>query len=193
MNKVLLLIVVILCISCKHSNKIEIKFKSDKSKGDIEYLIQAKKFIQEIGQNEFKDTSSFLADTPSTFKTLDGLNEFRSDTALFTKKEIDFVDAEGEKALIKKWTTTFFPKIVTQDTINAIFKPRSLSGWLYFHTHFGRRIINFSKPIFFRNYTYCLFYYGSSCGGTCGGGGLFLYKKEDDKWVEVKTYSSWVS
>ncbi len=193
MNKVLSLILFIVSVSCKHSNELETKFKLDKSKEDAEYLIQTQKFIKQIKQNEFNDTSSFLASTPTAFKTLDGLKEFRLDTALFTKKEIDFVDAEGKKTIIKKWTVSFFPKVVTQDTIDAIFKTRGFLGWQYFHTHFGRRITNFSEPIFLRNYTYCLFYYGSSCGSTCGGGGLFLYKKEDDKWIEVKTYSSWVS
>jgi len=44
-------------------------------------------------------------------------------------------------------------------------------------------VFNYSKPFFFRNNNFCLFYKSDYCGKMCGSRELAIYKKEKGKWV----------
>lgn len=56
-----------------------------------------------------------------------------------------------------------------------------------------QKIYSFSKPIFIRNHTICIFYYGYYCGGECGKGIIEIYHKVNDKWTTWISIVQWIS
>lgn len=58
---------------------------------------------------------------------------------------------------------------------------------------FFQPIYNFSKPIFIRNDSICIFYYGYYCGGECGQGSVEIYHKIDGKWTNWISMIQWIS
>ncbi len=54
-------------------------------------------------------------------------------------------------------------------------------------------IYNFSKPVFIRNNSICIFYYGYYCGGECGQGSIEIYRKINSKWTKWITMVQWIS
>lgn len=113
---------------------------------------------------------------------------------IYLKNEKKYVLDEIEK--LKKETLPDnilpFAKIISQDTLNTIFKDR-IHGWNNAYKKGINGYYRFNKPIFFRNGTYCIFEYGYSCGNLCGYGTTSVYKKTDTGWVEFLQFSNWVS
>ena len=181
------------------SNKDSIEFiKRVKQKklsdtNSIEYVKQCVEFIKQVKHRELSDTNFILVDKPSWLHYLNCINSVLADTAIFTKEELNFIKNK-EFVSISKWTKEMFPniKIISSDTLATIFASDS-DGWNYFYKNIGEGFCTFSIPIFLRNNTYCLFYFDEHCGSLCGGGSLDLYKKENGKWVIIKSYCSWVS
>lgn len=161
--------------------------------GEKIYMKKSIAFIKEIKQKELADANFILVDKPYTLESFGCLEQFMNDADFFTKDEIAFIQ-KTIKTSSFKWNTELFGglKMVSSDTVQMIFKDNA-KGWRYFYKHFGNGFYTFSKPIFLRNDTYCLFYSDYSCGYTCGEGHLNLYKKENNKWIEVKTYCNWIS
>jgi hypothetical protein len=87
--------------------------------------------------------------------------------------------------------------LITADSVKKVFDKRKtdrmFDGWTYFNNIGVNRIYNFSVPIFFRNDSYCLFYYGYGCGNLCAEGTVTIYKKVNGKWEPFSTLMSWVS
>src|SRR5437588_327384 len=97
----------------------------------------------------------------------------------FTAEEKRYINKELNKMQMYTWRDSLLSNylLIKQDTINAIFKNGVFDGWGYFNSHFGEGFYNFSKPIFLRNHTICIFYKGYSCGHLCGEGDLTIYVK----------------
>jgi hypothetical protein len=160
----------------------------------IDYIKQARLFIQQVKINELKDSSFVLEDRPSSLAFPDCLKNVLEDTMSFSRAEMDFISKKAKNSFVHFWTDAIFPgkKIISSDTIQSIFEDRK-KGWQYVYKHIGTGLHEYSPPIFIRKNTYCLFYYGYRCGGKCGEGSLRLYKKEGDQWKEVKSYCDWIS
>jgi hypothetical protein len=158
----------------------------------IVYLQKCIAFIKEIKQKELSDTNFILADKPFSFEYFDCLKELMEDSTAYTTAELSFIK-NRQYPLLTKWTRAFYGtiRLISSVTINEIFKDPS-KWWPYFNKNIGREFNTFSVPIFLRNYSYCLFYSDHHCGGLCGGGRLILYKKENNKWIELKSYCIWV-
>jgi len=76
-------------------------------------------------------------------------------------------------------------KLIKRDTIDAIFKDKARS-WDYFYKTYGRYFDSFSKPIFLRDSTFCIFYRRYSGGDEGGSDDLSIYQKTKGKWKKVK-------
>lgn len=165
----------------------------DKSnKALYEYKTQALDFIKQVRQIELKNPSFILVDEVSTVEQ--EINDYISkDTLVFTKEEIIYLQKNKYPKFIL-WDNKQFPKIrmIKSYLHYAIFEDNT-KGWDFCYKYVGNQFHYFSSPIFLRNYTYCLFYSGYSCGLLCGMGELNLYKKVDNKWVKIKNYTSWMS
>jgi hypothetical protein len=94
-----------------------------------------------------------------------------------------------------RWSSSLFKygKLISQDTVRAIFKDREHRGWQYFKQHYGTELHEFSSPIFIRDNTLCIFYSGYTCGYECGEGALAIFKKEKKDWVLWMKLYVWVS
>ncbi len=178
--------------SCGQNNP-KTKIDLTVNKDSIVYIKKCIAFIKEVNRQDLSDTNFILVDKPFAFEYLDCITDLLADTATYTKEELSFIKDKKYPSLTK-WAKEFFEntKLVSNDTINTIFKDNS-KWWTCFNKNIGHSFNTFSVPIFLRNETYCLFYSDNHCGGLCGGGRLTLYKKENNKWTEVKSYCDWIS
>jgi len=113
-------------------------------------------------------------------------------------KEKRYVKSELNKMKKFVWSDSLFKNsiLIKQDSINYAFGKSNKSridGWGYFNTHFGPGYYDFSKPIFIRNNTICIFYRGYHCGWLCGEGYVGIYVRKGNKWVIKQAISSWIS
>lgn len=150
-------------------------------------------FIKQIRQAELVDANFILVDKPFAFEYFGCLDQFLDDSAFYSKEELAFI-MKSIKTSPVKWSNGLLGSVnvISKDTIDAIFKDKS-KGWNYFNKHFGQSYHIFSVPIFLRNDSLCLFYSSTHCGYECGDGHFILYKRENGKWVVVKTYCNWIS
>jgi hypothetical protein len=120
------------------------------------------------------------------------IKEVLTDKSSFTAEEIELIQ---QKKYIpdSRWTKDAFPdfKLISSDSVNAMFK-RYNEGRDY--SNIGESYYSFSKPIFLRGYSYCLFFsQNRGCGGRCSWGRLSLYRKVYTNWVEIKFYCGWIT
>lgn len=186
-----LLLVIALLIVCSGTSQ---SLPKATKKQQREYLRETKDFINYIKTVEQQDDTLLLADKPD-MNEINGCTKmlFR-DTALFTPEVQETILSQISAPLLTKWDTTLLQnvRIISSDTIQAIFKDRK-KWWSYFYKQYGSGFNTYSAPIFFRDYNFCLFYSGHSCGGLCGGGHVILYKKEGGTWKQYRYYCDWIS
>ena len=105
------------------------------------------------------------------------------DTIVLSNEEISYIKGELNKAAKYKWPDGLLKgsKVIPQDTIESDFKDRT-RGWSYYYKRGINKIYAFSKPIFFRNNTLCLFYTEYGCGYLCAEGNAAIYRKKNGKW-----------
>jgi len=165
------------------------------STDSTEYLTQAIQFIKSVKQVELNEKSFVLADQPADIHGFDCLSDLLADTTTLSDNERIFVISSSNKSYIKQWRKDFFDDvtIIPSDTIKLIFGKDPFDDWNYFYEHYGSSFNSFSAPIFFRDYTFCLFYSDNSCGMLCGTGNLSLFQRKNNEWKLVKTYCEWIS
>ena len=82
-------------------------------------------------------------------------------------------------------------KILTKDfIINENFTD---TFWKYVYEDCSGGYITFSKPIFSNDNSLVYIKLGYMCGRLCGAGESRLYRRENEKWVLVKSFSKWIS
>jgi len=113
---------------------------------------------------------------------------------VFSTEERAHINREIDKFINFKWRDGLVPqlKMISADTIKSIFADR-LKSWRYFYNKYGLYIHEFTKPIFLRNNTICIFYKQFVCGDLCGFGTFDVYLLKEGKWVAEYHISSWIS
>jgi len=121
-------------------------------------------------------------------------NSQNNNSIVLSEKEKAFIRKEASKLLSVKWDNDIFKKavVLTKTKIDEIFG-KDGSYWDGFYANYGKGYHSFSKPIFLRNKTICVFYQSYSCGSLCGHGSWDIYVKENGKWVSSLTIISWIS
>lgn len=116
------------------------------------------------------------------------------DRLLLTQQERNYIQHELKLLAQLTWTDELFEngKALTKAVIDSIYNDRT-RGWSYFKKHYGSRLYNFSKPIFLRTHSLCVFYSGYSCGPRCGEGQLMLFRKKNGTWEHWMDLYRWVS
>lgn len=112
----------------------------------------------------------------------------------FTPEEINYINLELNNLKFHGWRDGVLKNSVRipADTIKKIFYGDYKSyGWLYFTKHYGKSYYSFSKPIFLRNGTVCLFYSGYYCDNQCGEGGFYIYLKINGEWKPLDFLYAW--
>lgn len=159
---------------------------------DTLYIRKAVEFINEA-ERYYLD-SNFIINKIVLDIDTNCINELIKDTHNFSKRELRSIRTKNTH--IQYWTNKEFPKhkIFNYDSLWVVHKDNFVQvarefDKLYKH----KKIVSFSMPLFFRNYTYCIIYIKDGCGINCGSRRLVAYKKNGKKWKRVKTYCEWFS
>ncbi|WP_247236170.1 hypothetical protein [Telluribacter sp. SYSU D00476] len=125
---------------------------------------------------------------PDTLRSLER-HLYEADSVLvLTSKEKAFVNSEVAKLTTIRWNENLLEKgtLVVKDSLSGQETQSSST----------RRLHRFSKPIFIRNDSVCIFYYdyfNLGCVMRCGTGTLQVYKKKNNNWLLWLTLMEWVS
>jgi len=85
-------------------------------------------------------------------------------------------------------------QIIPQLSIQKLFKKHVDDVWEAFYNQYSPKgYYVFSKPIFLRKNSLCIFYSGNSCGDLCGYGSLYIYEKTKNGWKPWLELSTWMS
>ena len=166
------------------------------SQDSVQYYVEAKAFIQWYIDSMHIRRPFVLEDSTSRIRLADFHVTSLKGVSELTEPEKDQIRTGDGLQPFPLWTTELAGnvRLITRDSVRKIFsRPDLHGGWGYFYDHYGRALHDFSCPIFFRNYTLCLFYADYSCGSLCGQGYLCLYRKEGDHWIMVHEFGTWVS
>ena len=193
MTKIFLIIYLSISITSYGQSNQKTNIDLTVNQDSTEYIKQCIAFIKDVKKERLTDTNFILVENPFSYEYYDCISKFLTESTTFSNDELTFIKDQKYPSL-KKWTKDFFTtiKIISKDSLDLIFKDNS-KWWTYFHKNIGQSFNTFSIPIFLRNYTYCLFYSDNHCGGECGDGKLTLYKFENNKWIEIKSYCNWIS
>ena len=153
-------------------------------------------FRDAVNDVDLKSNKSFVANNLDSFMisqliesiekpvvhhTIRFLNDsLKSQTIKFTAEEKLLIKSQIEMPG-KKWLTKVFEELPVTTRLDTIYTKRDYL------------ILNFSRPVFLRDNSLCVFYQSYSCGGLCGHGQFGLYRKFKGKWVQVSTFFQWIS
>ena len=125
-------------------------------------------FNPEFNAQEFYKNLFDEDDTVNIYQQLDFKNEFLMDSLKIQKMKIlsaNFIENEN-------FTESF---------------------WNYIRENCSGGYITFSKPVFSKDNSLVYLKFGYTCGRLCGAGESRLYKRENGKWILVKSVSKWIS
>jgi|GEM_PF-5672574 len=109
--------------------------------------------------------------------------------------EVSF--SKSERAMILKWlyakhSIDWTPALVgNARLINRVEVDSLMHDQNKLLNAFPNGIFEFSQPLFLRNNTICLFYWGHSCFIACGYGHTRVYIKTASGWWPLATIFSW--
>lgn len=156
-----------------------------------------KKYFGVTAKIVYKDRlDTYHVDPIKSVLSKDTLHGFDStEVLIISPLERIYIDQALTKLSSTQWSSSLFKygKLISQDTVRAIFKDRKHRGWQYFKQYYGNELHEFSSPIFIRDNTLCIFYSGYSCDYECGEGALAIFKKEKENWVLWMKLYVWVS
>lgn len=111
------------------------------------------------------------------------------DKAYFSlsEKEKDTIMKELDQMYWKTWEKKLLKNsnMLERKFIDYAFC--NVFGQLYFFEKHPNGFYEFTKPIFLRNDTICIFYCGLNCGTLCSDDRLMIFKKEKGEWIEWLT------
>lgn len=119
-----------------------------------------------------------------------------SDTIILTKAEkAKIISCLRTQRLDSLGGTSFKnSRMISRDTLGSIFKGADhLKNWTEFNRKYNASLFYFSKPVFFREGTFCAFYWGNSCGPLCGEGEFSIYRKTWRGWKRYVGMYGWIS
>ena len=82
-------------------------------------------------------------------------------------------------------------KILSKEVVDN--EKKSESFWSYVRENCSGCYITFSMPVFSKNNSLVYVKLGRMCGRLWGGGESRLYKRENGKWVLIKSFCKWIS
>ncbi|RPD45185.1 hypothetical protein [Paracnuella aquatica] len=150
-------------------------------------------YREELPKHNLGDIIKALASTKIYgFNYKDDSGPF-NDSLTLTEKERSFLQQQFNQQSGKIWTKPHFRNwhLVSEDSLKHYHE---VDQYFWFSPdRLGGRLYTFSKPVFFRNDSMCLFYWGYWCGTRCGEGQLALYQKQDGKWKYRFSLFMWES
>lgn len=156
-----------------------------------------REFFRDVGYDfNFSDKNTMVVSDLDSFRIhhiLNAINEpanqsrirflkdsLKSETIKFTAEEKLLIKGHIEMPG-KTWLTRNFENVTITTRPDTIY------------TKSDYKLFNFSRPVFLRSNSICVFYQQSSCGGLCGHANLGLYRKLNGRWILVWTFFQWIS
>ena len=158
-------------------------------------------FINEVIDGARPDSTvdcDKLADKTIIGFTHTEIDSAHLDSLLFSKKDITFIQRQLSVMQYFKLNPQDIhnKQIISSDTLMTFFKKRegSESFWSSYRKKYGKGgFCSMSMPLFSLDKETAIFHMSYHCGGMCGHGGTYIYKRKKGKWTVVKELSSWIS
>ncbi|MNY21558.1 hypothetical protein D3C86_1551150 [compost metagenome] len=155
-------------------------------------------------QAHFKNLEPIVyTDAISTGVMKEFREAFSHDTLINNQSQPMLVLSKAEKNLIHSEIDKLNQKFVNKELLKkSHFIPNGkldlilkdpISGWSGFNKKYGKGYYSFSKPIFIRDSSICIFFSNFTCGMLCAQGELSVYKKSGGQWVKWFTLSDFIS
>ncbi|MFM6975615.1 MAG: hypothetical protein ACKOW2_02045 [Sphingobacteriaceae bacterium] len=112
--------------------------------------------------------------------------ECKKNKVILSKEEKVYIYRQLDGMKTQVWQKNLIENsiLINKDTISTIFK-RPVSAQLNFFSKYPHGYSFFSKPIFIRDNTLCIFYCGYNCFDLCFDDKLLILRKEGEDWVEL--------
>ncbi len=158
------------------------------------YKNETKKLISDLVGEIKIDTKTVLINKPISYDLKNCFETTFIESDSLTENEKLYVKKEIENSNEFEWTNDYVDniKIVKNSEYQKIFKDL-INGWKNFRRKHGKSILQFSKPIFLRNYSICIISYSHSSDYLSAYGLTTCYKKENGKWIAFGTTCEWYS
>jgi hypothetical protein len=150
-----------------------------------------KEFFRDLRKNNenLSDSDIVVIVTPGW----NSINAINWDDAIIHNDDIDFDEVLKIRNKIEiskrfKWNQDIIGqfKPLTSKELSRADKNLNINE---FWQHFPHGYNSFSLPVFFKDYTMCIFFWANYCGGLCGHVTVSIYKKEETGWKEYKRLS----
>jgi hypothetical protein len=187
-----------LFISCK---KAETKLIPQEIK--TEYLVNKKEVSNLINfcinskAKIFNNCDHFWDQDPIFYFTKYDSLQITEQDSIFSKEDLNFIfkqasvnpqlKLDGEIIPKDKLVALNFEKVFSRDK-------KIRNEYLETIRQKYNQVCTLSIPLFSRDRNIAIVKIGYTCGGLCGEGGIYIYKKENDgSWRLFKSISDWVS
>lgn len=161
------------------------------------YRLMEEKLINDTVPGYRIEKDSFMWEVKQLDYAISGTVENKDPLLIFTPAEKLHIREEVKKMCgkAKLWNEKDFginSILLNLDTLRTLIGPQGL-GWPDYHKKYSSGYFTFSKPIFLRNDTICIFYCAYSSCILCGGGELSVFEKNNGKWKRLSTIARWIS
>lgn len=149
-------------------------------------------FVNEASIDEFKNCSRFVdRDFRKVLFSKDSLTILKLDS-IFTKEDLDFIFRQNLNSVYYKPGECLKNMVLISG--DSLLNFESLEFWYKFSKKYGKGgFCSISMPLFSVNHDIVILKYSSSLGRLNASGGTYIFKKIDDKWVEIYCIEAWIS
>ena len=139
--------------------------------------------------------SAVHADTLyAEFPPEEGIQNYRKDTLVFSVTDRALLQREMKSLKSQNLPDQCFEggKMLSTDSLKLYAKD-NLDFWGNLAKNKMNSFWMFSRPIFLRDQTICVFNYSNYCGFKCAYGKTAVYEKRHGRWRRLMVLSSWIS
>ncbi len=149
-------------------------------------------FVNDTSIDEFKNCNRFIdGEISRVLNEEDSLKILELDS-IFTKEDLDFIFRQNCNSIYYKHNECLKNKVLIP--VDTLLKFNRWEFWDEFHKRFGKGgFSSISLPLFSKNQNIVIIKYSHSSGRLNASGGTFIFKKMDDKWVEIMCIDYWIS
>lgn len=125
---------------------------------------------------------------------VDSVQNHRKDTLVFSEIERALLQKEIGGLKSQNLPDQFFDggKMLSSESLE-LYAKGNLDYWGNLAKNKVYRYFMFSRPIFLRSNTICVFNYSQYCGFKCASGKTAIYEKQHGRWRRLMVLSSWIS
>jgi hypothetical protein len=114
---------------------------------------------------------------------------------ILTKDDLPFLNEQIKVIHNFSLNPNYFPgwKIISGDSVGLLFNQSNGNFWQNFKSKYGRMgFYTVTMPLFSKDRNIAIIKINDHCG-LCGGGGTYVYKKVNSKWILIDRFDEWDS